>query len=124
MHTHDTDPRCPLTESPPQNYPATVEIAKFLEAAESYNAPTLKQACFATIFTYGQQMLADPAFQTLPQPLLLEMLRDFAQRRIAYVPGVPIYPLDTFEEVEVDKPEQTARRKSKRSKTNGCTAKQ
>jgi hypothetical protein len=75
-----------------QNFPASVEIVKTLEAAENFHAHALKKACFATIFTYGQHLLKDPAFLELSQPLLLEMLCDFAERRVVHMPGVPTVP--------------------------------
>ena len=69
-----------------------MEIVKTLEAADSFNATTLKQACFATIFTYGQHLLKDPAFKALSQPILLELLCYFAQQRVSHMPELAAKP--------------------------------
>ena len=69
-----------------------MEIVKTLEAAESFNTPALKQACFATIFTYGQHLLKDPAFKALSQPILLELLCYFAQQRVSHMPELAAKP--------------------------------
>ena len=75
-----------------QNYPASVDIIATLNAAETYGASTLRKACFATIFAYGQHLLSDFAFNSLSPKLTLEMLRDFAQRRCVHMPEMPVFP--------------------------------
>jgi uncharacterized beta-barrel protein YwiB (DUF1934 family) len=75
-----------------QNYPASVDIIATLNASETYGASTLKQACFATIFAYGQHLLSDFGFNSLSPKLTLEMLRDFAQRRSVHMPEMPVLP--------------------------------
>lgn len=72
-----------------QAYPASADILHTLKTAEMHNAATLKKACFATLFTYGRHCLADPALEALPSHLVVELLRDFAQRRVEHVPELP-----------------------------------
>ena len=57
------------------NIPATLATADLL------GAHSLKTTCFECIFVRGKPLLSDPAFETMPQPLLLELFRDFATRR-------------------------------------------
>ncbi len=60
-----------------------------LVASDQYNAPTLKKACFGTLFAYGKQLLTDAqvSLDEMPQSLMVEMLRDHAARRVEHMPG-------------------------------------
>jgi hypothetical protein len=58
------------------NIPAT------LATASLYRANALKEVCFEYIYVRGKDLLLnDPAFEEMPQHLLLELLRDYATRR-------------------------------------------
>ena len=49
--------------------------------SDLHRAFALKEMCFECIFIRGTPMITDPAFDAMPQPLLLELFRDFATRR-------------------------------------------
>jgi hypothetical protein len=51
-----------------QAHPVSTDIVPVLIAAETFSAPTLKRACFATLFMHGNHLLNDPAFDALPGP--------------------------------------------------------
>ena len=57
------------------NIPATLATADLL------GAHSLKTTCFECVFVRGKPLLSNPAFESMPQPLLLELFRDFATRR-------------------------------------------
>jgi hypothetical protein len=73
-----------------QTYPASIDIINALKTAEMHNAATLKKACFATLFAYGRDLLADPAIETLPHKTVIELLRYFAQRHTEHIPPIPL----------------------------------
>ena len=73
-----------------QAFPASADVIGNLKTAELHNAAALKKACFATLFTYGRSFLVeDSAIEALSHATLVEMLRDFAQRRVDHVPELP-----------------------------------
>lgn len=49
--------------------------------SDLHQALALKEMCFESIFIRGTPILLDASFNNMPQPLLLELLRDFATRR-------------------------------------------
>ena len=72
-----------------QTYPASIDVINTLKTAEMHNAATLKQACFSTLFTYGNELLADPVVETLHHKTVIELLRYFTQRRTEHIPSLP-----------------------------------
>ena len=59
-----------------------MNIPSILTAASLYHAHALKEVCFEYIFVRGKDLLLNnPAFDDMPQHLLLELLRDNATRR-------------------------------------------
>ena len=90
-----------------QTYPASIDVIEILKIAEMHNAATLKRACFSTLFTYGRDLLANPAIETLPQKAIIELLRYFAQRRTDHIPPIPLPEMPQVPEPE----EPAARRK-------------
>ena len=72
-----------------QTYPASISVIDALKTAEMHNAASLKKACFATLFTHGRDLLADPAIETLPHKTVIELLRYFAQCRAEHIPPAP-----------------------------------
>ena len=49
--------------------------------SDLHRALVLKEMCLECIFIRGSSLIADPAFDTMPKMLLLELLRDSATRR-------------------------------------------
>jgi hypothetical protein len=49
--------------------------------SDLHRALALKDMCFESSFIRGTSILLDASFNNMPQPLLLELLRDFATRR-------------------------------------------
>ena len=61
---------------------STMNIPATLATASLYRANALKEVCFEYIYVRGKDLLLnDPAFEEMPQHLLLELLRDYATRR-------------------------------------------
>ena len=76
-----------------------LNIPAMLVLADLHRALVLKEMCFECLCVRGAPMLADPAFDTLAPPLLLELFRDFATRRLVRTQfAVP--PADEPEEEE------------------------
>jgi hypothetical protein len=76
-----------------------LNIPAMLVLADLHRALVLKEMCFECLFVRGAPMLADPAFDTMAPPLLLELFRDFATRRLVRTQfAVP--PADEPEEEE------------------------
>ena len=73
-----------------QSRPVSIDLINTLKAAEMHNAATLKQACFAILFTYGRHLLADPAVEELSHSTVTSLLRYFADRHTEHIP--PIEP--------------------------------
>ena len=59
----------------------SLNIPSLLVTSDLHSALTLKEMCFESIFIRGTSLLLDASFNNMPQPLLLELLRDFATRR-------------------------------------------
>ena len=59
----------------------SLNIPSLLVTSDLHRALALKEMCFESIFIRGTSILLDASFNNMPQPLLLELLRDFATRR-------------------------------------------
>jgi hypothetical protein len=59
----------------------SLNIPSLLVTSDLHRALALKEMCFECIFIRGKPMLLDASFDNMPQPLLLELFRDFATRR-------------------------------------------
>jgi hypothetical protein len=59
----------------------SLNIPSLLVTSDLHRALALKEMCFESIFIRGTSVLLDASFNNMPQPLLLELLRDFATRR-------------------------------------------
>jgi hypothetical protein len=102
-----------------QSYPASASVINTLQAAEMHGAATLKKACFETLYVYGQHLLAEPTLDTLPHETAIEMLRDFASRRVEHMPGVPSsMPFGMLEEEQIEERAGGGKRK-RRVKVSG-----
>jgi hypothetical protein len=73
--------QCSHSPSTPQTDPLSLYIPSLLTTAHLHGASALKTKCFEWIFLSGAPLLADSAFESLPRLLLVELLRDFANRR-------------------------------------------
>jgi hypothetical protein len=60
----------------------SLNIPSLLVTSDLHSALALKEMCFESIFIRCKSLLLDASFNNMPQPLLLELLRDFATRRI------------------------------------------
>ncbi len=100
---------CPQTAHDSLNIPSTLVLA------DLHRALALKEMCFECLFVRGAALLADPAFDAMAQPLLLELLRDFATRRLVrtqFVLPPPDLPAEEEEE-EVDSAPVQGRKRRK-----------
>jgi hypothetical protein len=70
----------------PQNFKPKVDIFALLTLADDHNAKNLKQACFQSIFLHGQGLLELKEYESLSHTLIIEMTREFAERRLSYMP--------------------------------------
>jgi hypothetical protein len=59
----------------------SLNIPSLLVTSDLHRALALKEMCFECIFIRGKPMILDAGFNDMPQPLLLELFRDFATRR-------------------------------------------
>ena len=65
---------------------------ELLSLADRHSAKSLKTACIENLFVYGQHIFKDAALETLDPRLLIELLRDFADRRAVHMPSPPAPP--------------------------------
>ena len=69
-----------------QNFQPNVDIFALLTLADNHNAKNLKQACFQSIFLHGQGLIEHKEYESLSHTLIIEMTREFAERRLSYTP--------------------------------------
>lgn len=102
-----------ITSFLPQTAHDMLNIPAMLVLADLHRALVLKEMCFECLFVRGAPMLADPAFDTMAPPLLLELFRDFATRRLVRTQfAVP--PADVPEEEEEEYVESVVQDKKRR----------
>jgi hypothetical protein len=94
------EPRGLDTHHSPQSSPVTAYIFELLSLADRHSAKSLKTACIENLFVYGQHLFKDAAIETLEPRLLVELLRDFADRRAVHMPSPPAPPPPPEKEAE------------------------
>jgi hypothetical protein len=103
--TRATAPNYPPARAP-QSSPLNPDIFHLLSIADSHSARYLKTACFDNLFVYGQHLFKDKAIEHLEPRLMVELLRDFAERRAEHMPSPPPPPPEEDPELESDEPEE------------------